>query len=279
MSVRATFVDRIELFAQNHGKKTGYVVIAALMFYLWGPIFVVTIMSFSPDAVLSFPPESLSLRWYGVLLNDPGAISAIVTSLQVSVVVTPVTVVVATLISYAVDRYTFRGESLLKLLVTLPLIIPLIVVGIALTMFFGLLGVGSGYWPIVIGHTVEALPFATLIILPTLTSFDRKLEEASMDLGANEFETFVQVTLPNIFPGIFAGGLMAFTISFNEFVLTYFLKGSIINTLPTWIWAKLRHRATPEVNAASVFFLLVAILLILAAVSLTHVDRIAVQEE
>ncbi|MFW5949889.1 MAG: ABC transporter permease [archaeon] len=279
MSYTASLIERIELFTEDHGKRAGYVAVAVLMIYLWGPIFVVTIMSFAPNAVLTFPPESFSTQWYSTLLSNEDAVNAITNSLKISFVVTPITVIVATLVSYAVDRYIFRAEQLLKLLVTLPLIIPLIVVGIALTMFFGILGVGTGFLPVVIGHTIEALPFATLIILPTLTSFDRKLEEASMDLGANEFETFRQVTLPNIYPGIFAGGLMAFTISFNEFVLTYFLKGSTLNTLPTWIWAKLRHRATPEVNAASVFFLVVAIVLILAAVSLTHVDRVAVQDE
>ncbi|WP_135828451.1 ABC transporter permease [Halorussus halobius] len=274
-----SLVDHVEGLAQKYGRVLGYATVAVLMAYLWIPIAVVTIMSFSPEAVLSFPPESLSVKWYETLVNDQAAIDAILTSVKISLIATPATVCIATMISYAVDRYVFRGKRLLQLLVTLPLIIPLIVTGIAMTMFFGLVGIGSGFWPIVVGHTIKALPFATLIILPTLYSFDRRLEEASMDLGADEFETFVKVTLPNIYPGVLAGGLMAFTMSFNEFVLTYFLKGSTIDTLPTWIWSKLRHRATPEVNAASVLFLVVAIVLILVAVSLTHVERIATQEE
>lgn len=279
MSVRRDVVDRVERFAHDHARRLGTVVVVILMAYLWIPIFVVTFMSFAERAVLTFPPSSLTLDWYVRLFQDGAAIKAMITSLKVSVVVTPLTVVIATLVAYAFDRYAFRGKGALQLFVTLPLIIPLVVVGIALTMFFGIIKVGSGYWPVVIGHTIEALPFATLIILPTLFGFDENLEEASMDLGANELETFVQVTLPNIYTGIFAGGLMAFTISFNEFVVTYFVKSTTTNTLPTWMWSALRQQATPKVNAASVLFLAIAVLLILVTLSLTNVERLATGDE
>lgn len=278
MSARS-ILGYIERFAHHQARRVGYILVFLLMAYLWIPIFVVAFMSFAEQAVLTFPPSSLTLDWYVRLFQDGAAIGAIINSLKVSVVVTPIAVIIATLIAYSFDRYSFRGKRVLQLFVTLPLIIPLVVLGIALTMFFGIINVGSGYWPVVLGQTIEALPFATLIILPTLSSFDQKLEEASMDLGANELETFFQVTLPNIYTGIFAGGLMAFTISFNEFVVTYFVKSTTTNTLPTWMWSALRQQATPKVNAASVLFLGVAVFLILLTVSLTNVERLATGEE
>lgn len=274
-----TVLHRIERFAHDHGRHVGYLVVGILMAYLWIPIFVVTFMSFAQRAVLTFPPSHLTLDWYVKMFQDGSVVNAIITSLKVSAVVTPLSVIIATLIAYAFDRYDFRGKGLLELFVALPLIIPLVVLGIALTMFFGIIHVGSGFWPVVLGQTIEALPFATLIILPTLFSFDRKLEEASMDLGANELETFFQVTLPNIYTGIFAGGLMAFTISFNEFVVTFFVKSTTTNTLPTWMWSALRQQATPKVNAASVLFLTVAVVLILVTISLTNIERLATGNE
>jgi len=278
MSFASSLLRRVEIFAQRHAQTVGYGVITLLMIYLWVPILTIALMSFTSGSAMSFPPTSLSLKWYEAFLTNPKALTAVWTTLRVGAIVTPLTVVIATMLSWAIDRYAFRGKNVLQLLVTLPLIIPLIVIGIALTMFFGILNVDSGFWTIVAGHTLRALPFATLIILPTLLTFDNRLEEASMDLGANEFETFLQVTLPNIYQGIFAGALMAFTISFNEFVVTYFVKGTLSTTFPTWIWSMIRHRVTPEVNAASVVFLLVATALILLAVSLTHVERITMQE-
>ncbi|WP_241964283.1 ABC transporter permease [Halorubrum sp. 48-1-W] len=139
---------------------------------------------------------------------------------------------------------------------------------------FGLLGLPD-YVAVVIAHVIRTIPFATLVILPTFLSFDRGLEEASKDLGADEFETFRQVTLPNVFPGVVAGGLLAFTLSFNEFVYTYFVKGSGDPTLPVFIWNQIRYNVTPEVNVISVVFLAVAVSTVLAAVSVTRVELIA----
>ncbi|MFB9808810.1 ABC transporter permease [Haladaptatus pallidirubidus] len=176
------------------------------------------------------------------------------------------------MIAYAVDRFVFPGKDILQLLATLPIVVPLVVTGIAMVLFFGAINFQQGYWSIVIAHVVRTIPFATLVILPTFLTFDRQLEEASKDLGANELETFRQITLPSVFPGIIAGGLLAFTLSFNEFVYTYFVKDSSTTTLPIYIWNQIRYNVTPEVNVISVVFLLLAVSLVLIAVSLTRVE-------
>jgi spermidine/putrescine transport system permease protein len=271
-------VAAVERVVQNHGGSLARLAMVAVFGFLWVPIAVLVFMSFAEGGVLSFPPKELTLRWYGVFLGNDTAIDAIVTTLQVSIPTTFITVVLATLIAYAVDRYVFPGRTTLQLLATLPIVVPLVVTGIALVLFFGLIRpliVISGYPAVVLAHVVRTIPFATLVIIPTFLTFDRQLEEASKDLGADELQTFRQVTLPNVFPGIVAGGLLAFTLSFNEFVFTYFVKDSATTTLPVYIWNQIRYNVTPEVNVISVVFLVVAVTLVLVAVSLTRVDLLA----
>ena len=273
LAERDSLYYRIERVAENYGRSVGRGAAALLFFYLWAPIAVLVFMSFAPT-VLTFPPDHLTLEWYVEFLNDEAALRAIGLSLQVSLPVTLISVILATLVAYAIDRYEFPGKSYIQILATLPLIVPLVVGGVALVFFFGLLKVSAGYTTVVIAHVVRSLPFSTLIIVTVFLSFDRTLEEASMDLGADEFQTFVKVTLPEIMPGIVAGGLLAFTISFNEFVYTFFVKSSGTTTLPIFIWEKVRFGVTPEVNVISVVFIAVAAVLILAAVWLTRVEAL-----
>jgi len=268
----------LERFVHNHGRTVGRSAMALIFFYLWAPMAVLVFMSFASKGVLSFPPEQLTLRWYGVFLENSAAHQAIVTSLQVSIPVTIVSVVLATLIAFAVVRFDFPGKRFIQILATLPLIVPLVIVGVAMTLFFGILGVSSGYGTVFVAHVVRTIPFTTLIVTSTLLTFDKRLEEASMDLGADEIRTFRKVTLPNIMPGVIAGGLLAFTISFNEFVYTYFVKDSATTTLPVYIWDRIRYGVTPEVNVISVMFVLLAAVLILIAVLLTGVEEITGRE-
>lgn len=273
LAERDSIYHRIERVAERYGRSMGRGATALLFFYLWAPIAVLVFMSFAPD-VLTFPPDRLTLEWYATFLNNEAAMRAIVLSLQISVPVTIISVALATLIAYAIDRYEFPGKDYIQILATLPLIVPLVVGGVALVFFFGLIGVGRGYGTVVIAHVVRSLPFSTLIIVTVFLSFDRTLEEASMDLGADEVQTFLKVTLPEIMPGIIAGALLAFTISFNEFVYTFFVKSTGTTTLPIFIWEKVRFGVTPEVNVISVVFIAVAAVLILLAAWLTRVETL-----
>ena len=267
-----TIAGAIERFVHAHAARLAGIVTITVLAFLWLPIGVLVFMSFADGGVLSFPPDQLTLRWYRVFLKNEAARGAIVTTLTISVPSTIVTVTLATMTAYAVDRYGFRGRGTLQLLSTLPIIVPLVVTGVALVLFVdGTLGLPN-YLSVVLAHVIRTIPFATLVILPTFLRFDRRLEEASKDLGADELATFRQVTLPNVFPGVVAGGLLAFTLSFNEFVYTYFVKGSGDPTLPVYIWNQIRYNVTPEVNVISVVFLVVAVTLVLIAVSLTRVE-------
>lgn len=272
----------LERFVHGNAERMAQVVMVLVFTFLWLPIGVLVFMSFAKGGVLSFPPKELTLQWYAAFLDNDAALSAIWTTLKVSVVATLLSVTLSTLIAYAVDRFVFPGKRSLQLLSTLPVIVPLVVTGVALILFFGVIKdvtggivVLKGYWAVVVAHVIRTIPFATLVILPTFLTFDRGLEEASKDLGADELRTFTQVTLPNVYPGIIAGGLLAFTLSFNEFVFTYFVRDAGTTTLPVYIWNQIRYNVTPEVNVISVVFLLVAVTLVLLAVSLTRVELIA----
>jgi len=273
MNVNAA-LKPFERVVERYGTHAGYLLITVVLVFLWAPIGVLVLMSFADQSSLTFPPDGFTLEWYVVFLQNDGARAAFSTSLQISFIATPVAVVIATLIAYAADRYTFLGKNTIQLLAALPIIVPLVVVGVALSLFFGSVGLGSGFWSVVLSHVIRIIPFAFLIIMPTFIQFDTTLEEAAKDLGANEFGTFRQVTLPNIMPGIVAGAVLAFTISFNEFVYTWFVKDTATQTLPTFIWEEIAWSATPEVNVISVVFLGVAVLSVAVAVALTNVRRI-----
>lgn len=267
-------INRFETALHRHGKQIGLGLMVLILLLIWIPIGVVVLMSFASEGVLSFPPETYTLNWYASVIQDDEVIEATLTSLKVSLVATPITVIISIIAAYGIDRYAFRGRDGLQMLLTLPIIVPLVVVGVAMTLFFDTLGLPSGYPSVLVAHIIRTIPFAALIIIPTVISFDRTLEEASKDLGASEFRTFRRVTLPNIFPGIIAGGLLAFTISFNEFVYTFFVRDTATQTLPVYMWGLIRDNITPEVNVISVLFLLFATVIILLAVSLTGIRRV-----
>lgn len=265
-----------ERFFHEYGKRLGLLFLVPLFLFLWVPIAVVALMSFA-DSVLAFPPAEFTLEYYYIFFDNSQAWSSIFTTLQVSIVATPIAVLLAIMYSYAFAKYDFPGKGVVTVLIALPLIVPLIVVGISLTMLFGMLGGTGSFWEVVIAHVVRILPFAALIILPSFLSFDTTLEEASKDLGADSIATFRQVTLPNILPGVIAGSLLAFTISFNEFVYTYFVRGSGMETMPVYLWGRIRHTMTPEINVISIVFLVVAVATVLLAVVITDVERISIR--
>jgi spermidine/putrescine transport system permease protein len=274
MSTPNSLVSKVERFAHNHGDRVGRVTMVLVLFYLWAPMFILVLMSFAANGVLSFPPTEFTLDWYVAVLHNEAVLTSLLTSLKISIPVTFVIVTLSILLAYSIARYEFSGKGYVQILATLPLIVPLVIGGVALILFFGLINMETGYWTVFFAHVVRALPFAALIVISTFLTFDRTLEEASMDLGADEARTFRKVTFPEVLPGIVAGGLLAFTISFNEFVYTFFVKDSTTGTLPIYIWERVRYGVTPQVNVISVLFIVVATVLVLIAVYFTRVEKV-----
>jgi spermidine/putrescine transport system permease protein len=249
--------------------------------FLYLPIVVLIIFSFNKQ-VLNITWEGFTFDWYiakqgapgqdprviGVL-RDPAILQAFLTSLEIALLSTIGSVVIGVLGSFALVRFEFRTKTVWDGLNYTKIIIAEVVAGVSTLLFFVQLNnfldqyVGfdffnifqPGFWTVVIAHIAWNIPFVVVIIRARLLGFDRSIEEAGADLGANPVSVFFRVTLPVIFPGILAASLLAFTLSFDDFVTTFFVIGQNYNTLPLKIWSMVRMGITPEINAISTFMM------------------------
>jgi spermidine/putrescine transport system permease protein len=234
--------------------------------YLMLPIAVVVVFSFNN------PVGKFNYTWQGFTWDNwrywdgvPGIRSAIVLSLEIALVASLVATALGTMIALALVRYGFRGRGTTNILIFLPLSTPEIVLGASLLTLFLNLNVVFGFWTILIAHIMFCISFAVVTVKARLVGFDRHLEEAAMDLGANEWMTFQKVTLPLIAPAILAALLLCFAISIDDFVVTYFNSGSNI-TFPLFVWGAARVGAPPQVNVIGTAIFVVALTAMLANV-------------
>jgi ABC-type spermidine/putrescine transport system permease subunit II len=221
---------------------------AVVYLCLYAPIVFLTVFSFN-DAVSVTPPfRGFSLRWYREVWHDAVLHGAVVNSIGLGLITAAISVTLGTLLAFGF-RSRFRAKDAVLHLTLMPMLTPGIVLGIALLLSWTFLGLSpSLFGSTLAGHVTYALPFVFLIVYPRVHKLDRSLEEAAMDLGAGRFTTFWQVVLPIVRPGIVAGAIMAFTLSFDEFILSFFLVGNA-NTLPIYLWGIMLTRLSPETNA------------------------------
>ena len=232
--------------------------------FLYAPIAIVVFFSFnSAKSTQNF--TGFSTRWYGELLQDQTILDAFYTSLKVGVIATLIATVIGTLTALALSRNRFRGQTVADSAIYAATVMPEIVVGVSLLVFFVAAGIGLGVTTIVIAHVAFTISFVTIVVRARLAGMDRSLEEAAQDLGASPIQTFARVTLPLILPGVMAGALLAFTLSFDDFVITFFVSGVGSSTLPLKIYSMLKFGVTPVINALSTVVVLVTLLIILGA--------------
>lgn len=260
---------------QRHGGKILYITALTVLLLMWIPMLTLVILSLSSDGLLAFPPESLTLDWYVDVFTSDQARNAIENTLKVGLVATPLSMIVATAAVIGIERYEFRAKPWVLLLAISKLLIPGIVGAVAVFQAAETIGV-SGFWVVVFVHIIATLPFSTLVMLETYSNFNKSLESAAMDLGANELTTFRTITIPNMITGIIATALLTFTFSFNEFIFTYFVRDSGTVTLPVYLWNNIVYGLDPGVNAISVIFLGVATSCLLLAIALTSVRKVVV---
>jgi spermidine/putrescine transport system permease protein len=236
--------------------------------YLMLPIAVVVAFSFN------HPTGKFNYVWQGFTLDNwrywdgvPGIRSAIVLSLEIALLASLIATALGTLIALALVRYNFRGRGGTNILIFLPLSTPEIVLGASLLTLFLNMNVVFGFSTILIAHVMFCISFAVVTVKARLIGFDRHLEEAAMDLGANEWATFRKVTLPLIAPAILAALLLCFAISIDDFVVTYFNAGSE-TTFPLFVWGAARIGAPPQVNVIGTAIFVVAVVAALANVLL-----------
>jgi spermidine/putrescine transport system permease protein len=233
--------------------------VSALVFaFLYAPLLVVVLYSFSATKVNAWPIKGYTLDWYRELASDRDIHQAVQLSIFVGLCAAAIAVVLGTLTAFALDRYDFRAKQAIRFFVVLPIVLPGIVTGVALLAFFTLLGQPLSRWTIIIAHATFCVTLVLNNVVARLGQIPRSLTEASADLGASPQKTFWKVTFPLVRPAIIAGAILAFTLSFDEVVVTFFLTGRE-KTLPLLIWGRLRQGISPEINAAATIIILVSL--------------------
>jgi spermidine/putrescine transport system permease protein len=243
-------------------------VAVAVYAFLHLPLLVLVAFSFN-DSKFSASWVGFTLDWYYRLLERPDIMRGLKASLIVGGISTVVSAVLGTLVALALARHRFRGRTALEGFLYVPIVTPEIVVGISLLILFALAKMPLGLTTIIIAHVAFSLSFVVIVVLARLEGMDQNLEEAALILGADEITTFWKVTVPQLWPGILAGALLAFTMSFDDFVITSFVSGSGSSTLPIVVYGMVRRNIEPSINAISTIILLVTTALIYLA------DRLA----
>src|SRR5271168_1399070 len=222
----------------------------AVFAFLYLPIAILIIYSFNGRGVGGFPPRDLTLNWYRILFQDGPIWDAVLNSLIVAAAAMFIALAFGIPAALALDRAQFPGKALFRRLVLLPLILPGIITGLSLAMTFKMASVNTSILTIILGHGTALISVATTEVFAGLQKLDRAQEEASLDLGANYWQTFWRVTIPNLRLSIIGAALLIFTLSMDEIAVSFFLIGRD-NTLPLEIWGRLRRGITPEINAVS----------------------------
>lgn len=247
------------------GRRGLWVFFGLLVIFLYAPIVVLIVFSFNDRQFVSFPWQGFTLRWYHEFLHNSALLAALRTSLYIAVVSSIATVALAIPASIALVRRRFFAKGLVSGLLLAPLVIPLVVFGIALLILFNTIGIPLSPFTVMIGHIVLALPFAILTLVPRLERIPESLEEASRDLGAGAFTTFRQITLPLLLPAVLSSFLIVFTLSFDEIVVASFIAGDQ-PTFPLYLFSQLRlPQRLPQVIAIAVVVMTVSLVVVIGS--------------
>jgi spermidine/putrescine transport system permease protein len=238
-------------------------VFAALIYvFLYAPILVLVFFSFNSTRNTQVW-TGFSTQWYGELFSDESVLGAFKLSLTVGLTATAIATVIGTLTALALARHDFRGKTFADSAIYAATVMPEIVVGVSLLVFFVAATIPLGVVTIIIAHVAFTISFVTIVVRARLSGMDRSVEEAAQDLGASPVQTFLRITLPLILPGVMAGALLAFTLSFDDFVITFFVAGVGSSTLPLKIYSMIKFGVSPVINALSTVVIATTMILIL----------------
>jgi putative spermidine/putrescine transport system permease protein len=231
----------------------------AILFFLLAPIAIVSVFAVNPTPYISFPPVGFTLVWFAKFFANPDFINALWLSLKVAAAVLVLSMLIGATAALALARGNLPGARLATALFMSPLMLPAILTGLALFQIYLLAGIGRPIWGLVMGHTVVAVPYVIRTTLAVLHNFDRRLEEAAAALGANPVRVFVEVTLPLIRPGVIAGGIFAFIVSFDQFPVSLFLVVPKGETLPVVLFNYMKFDLDGAIAAASMVSIALAL--------------------
>jgi putative spermidine/putrescine transport system permease protein len=235
----------------------------AILFFLLAPIAIVSVFAVNPTPYISFPPVGFTLVWFAKFFANPDFINALWLSLKVAAAVLVLSMLIGATAALALARGNLPGARLATALFMSPLMLPAILTGLALFQIYLLAGIGRPIWGLVMGHTVVAVPYVIRTTLAVLHNFDRRLEEAAAALGANPMRVFVEVTLPLIRPGVIAGGIFAFIVSFDQFPVSLFLVVPKGETLPVVLFNYMKFDLDGAIAAASMVSIALALTVVM----------------
>ncbi|WP_406542977.1 ABC transporter permease [Clostridium ljungdahlii] len=247
-------------------KRTSVLYIVLVFIFLYLPIAVVVVYSFN-SAKTGAAWNGTTINWYKQLFDDSNVIVAFKNSLTIAVISTIVSSIIGTIGAVGLYKYKFKGKSVVEGLLNITIVIPEIIMGIALLVYFSQIGLTLGIGTLVLAHATFSIPFVFIVVRSRLAGFDLSMEDAAMDLGANRLKVFTSITLPLILPGIFSGAMIAFVLSFDDVIINFFVLGAESTTLPIKIFSMLKFGLSPEINALCTLMLLVTFV-ILASVQI-----------
>jgi putative spermidine/putrescine transport system permease protein len=227
------------------------------------PILVIIPLSFSSSQFLVYPIPGFSLRWYDNLIHSDAWIRAAKNSFIVAPLATLIATVLGTLAAVGLNKADFPGKGLLMAILISPMVVPVVVIGVGVYLFFAPLGLSDSYTGLILSHVALGAPFVVITVLATLQGFNHNLVRASLSLGAGQLRTFFRITLPVIAPGLIAGALFAFATSFDEVVITMFLAGPSQATLPRQMFAGIRENVDPTIAALATLLMVFSTCLLL----------------
>ena len=234
-----------------------------VLLFLVLPILVIVPLSFNSGTFLIYPMQGFSMRWYEDFFGSAGWMRALKNSMIIAPAATVLAMILGTLAAIGLTRSEFRGKALVMSLLISPMVVPVVIVGVASYLFFAPLGLANGYLSLIVVHAVLGVPFVIITVSATLQGFNYNLVRAAASLGASPITAFRRVTLPLIAPGVISGALFAFATSFDEVVVTLFLAGPEQVTLPRQMFSGIRENLSPTIAAAATLLIGFSILLLL----------------
>lgn len=240
----------------RHNKLLDNICLWVVFIFLFLPIFVLVVFSFNTSR-LNIVFEGFTLRWYGELFKNPMLLEALWNTLLVAVISTVISTIIGTMSAYALRRFDFPMKKFINELLYIPVVIPDIVLGISLLCIYALIRLELGMFTLILSHIAFSIPYVIINVSSVMEMMNPNLEEAASDLGASKLKTFFYVVLPSLLPGIFSGAQLAFTLSLDDVVISYFTAGPESNTLPLQVFSMIKTGVTPDVNALITIMLLI----------------------
>lgn len=240
----------------KNNEKLDNLILILVFLFLFLPIFILILFSFNTSK-LNIMFEGFTLKWYKELFNNRALLEALKNTLIVAGVSTITSTIIGTISAYGLEKYDFKGKKIINELLYIPVIIPEIVLGIALLSIYSVFKFELGMGTLILSHISFSIPFVIISVRSILENMDPNLEKAASDLGASKFKTFFHIIIPTLMPGILSGAQLAFTLSLDDVVISYFTAGPSSNTLPLQIYSMIKTGVTPDVNALISIMLLI----------------------